>query len=130
MIAPPISINLGGPLSATPYPLVWGNLARHRFMSIPREHRSLVGPAQLAQLTWAAYAGGIEHPCPNWEHVLALIADLPPERYDAVDKAVASVLPPPPEKKAGADTPAPEPSDAEKKSASAETGPSPADASA
>lgn len=117
-----------GPIAE--YPLAWGNLAIHRFRSIPGEQRGIVGPGQLAQLTWAAFAG-VRLPFATWEHVLAVIAELPSAEYEALDAAVASVLPDPEPKPVQSDEkPTPEPSDAEKKSNLTASEHSPAVASA
>lgn len=111
------------------YPLAWGNLAIHRFRSIPSEQRGVIGSAQLAQLAWAAY-GGVRLPFATWEHVLAVICELSAEDYGKIDDAVASVLPDPEPVKPGAKAIVePEPSDAEKKSASTVNTPSPVAAS-
>lgn len=126
MIQPEKAIKLGG----IEYPIAWGKLAIARFRSIPPQQRNVVGPAQLAQITWAAYRG-VAHPFPSWEHVFAVIAELGEAESSAIDSAVASILPDPEPKQDDADAkPAKEPTDAEKKSNSTVSGPLPADASA
>jgi hypothetical protein len=111
------------------YPLTWGNLARHRFGSIPPAQRNVVGSAQLSQLAWAAY-GGVRLPFATWEDVLAVVCELSHADYAALDDAVAGVLPDPEPAPAKAyEKPEPEPSDAEKKSALTVNAPSPAVAS-
>jgi len=113
-------------ISGIEYPLAWGNLAMFRFRSIPAAQRNVVGPAQLAQLVWAAFKG-VQHPFPSWEHVLAAIADLTPADYEALDAALAAALPAPEPDAGKADSKAePEPSNAEKKSGLTPPAPSPA----
>lgn len=124
MISPDVIIKLNG----ASYPLAWGNLAIHRFRSIPPAQLTVVGPAQLAQIVWAGFRG-VQHPFPNWEHVFAVIADLSPEEQTEIDAQVFKILPPPPPEPATEEkaTPAsaPEPTDAEKKSDLSKTALSP-----
>jgi hypothetical protein len=124
MITPPTVVKIAG----REYPLSWGNMAKFRFASIPYEQRALSGPSFLTQLVWAAYAGGVTHPCATWEHLAPSVADLSLDEYNALDDAMSSVLPPPPAKTDGeakvevvAD-----PSTAEKKSDLTVNGPLPA----
>lgn len=116
-------------ISGHEYPMVWGNLALHRFRSIPVAQRNVIGPAQIAQFAWAAYKG-VTHPFPTWEHAFAAIAELPEPDFEALAAAVVAVLPEPTEKPANAsEKPEKEPSDAEKKSGSRVSEPSPVAAS-
>ena len=97
-----------------------------RFRSIPAAQRNVVGPAQLAQLAWAAFKG-VQHVFPSWEHALVALSELSPADYEALDAAVAAALPEP-EPSNGAEPevkPQAEPSDAEKKSGSISPVPSP-----
>lgn len=126
MILPAVTVKLEG----RDYPLSWGNMAKFRFASIPAPQRALGGPAFLTQLVWAAFAGGVAHRYPTWEHLAPIVAELGPDAYNALDEAMSSVLPPPPEAKTDAPAPAAEPTDAEKKSDSSPNGHSPAAASA
>jgi len=126
-MTPNITVKIAG----IDYPLAWGNLAMFRFRSIQPNSRNLVGPAQLAQLLWAAFKG-VQHPFATWEHVLAAIAELSQADYEAVDSAMASALPAVETKPDDAPEakPAAELSTAEKKSGLTETAPLPAVASA
>lgn len=123
MITHPVTVTLQG----REYPMSWGNMAKFRFASIPAAERALGGPSFLTQLVWAAYAGGVTHRYPTWEHLAPVVADLSKDQYDALDEAMANALPPPAED--AKDTPAapaqPEPTTAEKKSDSTQSGPSP-----
>jgi hypothetical protein len=126
MIQPTQSIKFNG----LDYPLAWGKLAIARFRSIPPQQRNLVGPAQLAQILWAAYRG-VVHPFPSWEHVFGVVVELSEANSAAIDAAVAAVLPEAEPKQADADDKsAKEPSDAEKKSSSSASEPLPDAASA
>lgn len=125
MILPTITVKIEG----RDYPLSWGNMARRmRFPSIPYDQRRLAGPSFLVQLVWAAYAGGIQHPYSTWEHLASVVAEMSDAEVAALDSAMSSVMPPPPDVKANSDktTPVVEPSDAEKKSDSLLNGHSPA----
>lgn len=126
MILPTVTVKIEG----RDYPLSWGNMAKFRFASIPAPQRALGGPAFLTQLVWAAFAGGVVHRYATWEHLAPIVAELGVEAYNALDEAMSSALPPPPEVKADATAPVAEPSDAEKKSDSSLSGHSPAVASA
>jgi hypothetical protein len=126
-MTPQITVKIAG----IDYPLAWGNLAMFRFRSIQPTSRNLVGPAQLAQLLWAAFKG-VQHPFATWEHVLAAIAELSEADYAAVDSAMASALPAvetKAEDEQESKTKA-EPTDAEKKSGLTVIEPSPAAVSA
>ncbi len=126
MILPAITVKLEG----RDYPLAWGNMAKFRFASIPAAQRALGGPSFLTQLVWAAFAGGVAHRYATWEHLAPIVAELGVDAYNALDEAMSSALPPPPEVKADDSAPVAEPTEAEKKSDSSLNGPSPAVASA
>lgn len=126
MILPAVTVKIEG----REYPLSWGNMAKFRFASIPAAQRTLGGPAFLTQLVWAAFAGGLVHRYATWEHLAPIVAELGLEAYNALDEAMSSALPPPPDVKTEAPGPVAEPTDAEKKSDLSLNGPSPAVVSA
>ena len=61
-------------LAGKEYPLVWGNLARHRFASLPKEVRNGGGYVPDIGILWSAIAVK-PNPFPTWEHVAELVGD-------------------------------------------------------